>query len=62
MLNSASDKGEVDMREPKILIVLLVAAALLFAVSAAAQVIVLTRATVIEDVGSGRRHRVGPQR
>jgi len=53
MLNSTSDKGEVDMREPKILIVLLVAAALLFAVRAAAQVIVLTRATVVDGTGAG---------
>ena len=53
MLNSTSDKGEVDMREPKILIVLVVTAALLFSVSAAAQVIVLTRATVVDGTGAG---------
>jgi len=53
MLNSTSDKGEVDMREPKILIVLVVTAALLFSVSAAAQVIVLTRAIVVDGTGAG---------
>ena len=41
------------MREPRILIVLVLAAALLFAVSAAAQVIVLTRATVVDGTGAG---------
>src|SRR4029453_4676617 len=41
------------MREPRILIVLVLAAALLFAVSAPAQVIVLTRATVVDGTGAG---------
>jgi imidazolonepropionase-like amidohydrolase len=41
------------MREPRILIVLIVAATLLFAVSATAQVIVLTRATVVDGTGAG---------
>jgi imidazolonepropionase-like amidohydrolase len=41
------------MREPRILIVFIVAAALLFAASATAQVIVLTRATVIDGTGAG---------
>jgi imidazolonepropionase-like amidohydrolase len=39
------------MRKPSILIIFILAAALLFAVSAAAQVIVLTRATVIDGTG-----------
>ena len=46
------------MREPKILIVLVVAAALLFAVSAAAQVTVLTRAIVIDGTGAGPQKNV----
>ena len=41
------------MRQLRILIVPIVAAALLFAVSATAQVIVLTRATVIDGTGTG---------
>ena len=41
------------MRKLRILIVPIVAAALLFAVSATAQVIVLTRATVIDGTGTG---------
>jgi imidazolonepropionase-like amidohydrolase len=40
------------MRKPSILIIFILAAALLFAVSAAAQVIVLTRATVIDGTGA----------
>jgi imidazolonepropionase-like amidohydrolase len=41
------------MRKPRILIVLTMAAALLFAVNATAQVIVLTHATVIDGTGAG---------
>lgn len=41
------------MRKPGILIVLLVAAALLFAMRATAQVTVLTRATVVDGTGAG---------
>ncbi|MGH9198325.1 MAG: amidohydrolase family protein, partial [Acidimicrobiia bacterium] len=41
------------MRKPSILIIFIMAAALLFAVSVSAQVIVLTRATVVDGTGAG---------
>ena len=46
------------MRKPSILIVFSLAAALLFTVSAPAQVIVLTRATVIDGSGAGAQKDV----